>query len=982
MNRRYTPAAELLLGLRMNDRVPREDQTRQRDEVEEILRRFARRPGVVLADEVGMGKTFVALAVAFSVAERSSRGPVIVMVPANLVDKWEQDLRTFFELYVPNRQPVRKDGAEKHDLRNLASFIYGVARDSTELLKLMDGGPRDRCHLIFLTHGAMGRRQTDKWVRLALIAEALRRHGRGGARRLIKVRGEIHHFLAELISALGEERAHNLREDVWQDLLKSQPRKWKEIYNRSARDRMRLADDPVPRSVSKALRKVKLKALADALAKMPIRAVGGQSRVTDRLRTVRAAMRIVDEDLWKKLLAETEWRSPLLVLDEAHHLKNPATLLARQLQSPDSERDLRTGDGAMSRSFDRMLFLTATPFQLGHGELVRVLERFGDVRWDRTELGDRVKYALRMKDLGLHLTESQRAAIALQRAWSRLQPEDCATDVETWWKGVLNARGESLNNRQRAVVDAYRGARSHRENAEQALRCWIIRHNKDARSADGTVLRRERRDGMAIHGQNGSVGLPIPPGQLLPFFLAARSAVKPGQDLLGEALCSSYEAFRYTRRQNDPATDEGDDVNGVGGRTAEPGVAGDGGADIEDLAGSDWYLGEFDRALAGFAGSKHPKIDVTVQTVVDLWETGEKVLVFAFYRLTCSALRIHISHEIDRRITNVAERALQEAGQEHGARAIGRHLARIQKRFFDDKSSPGRRAVDRALGAIIEAHEKELDSVPVSEGQRIQLTDVMRRFLRARTTVARCFPLAELDRMAPKTAVARALDFTDGSNATWRQKFDQFIRFLVHDCSAEERKRYLAAAGSTQTGGIRVRGDKGHTGALSGKGALANIQVATGKTRRDARTRLMHAFNTPFFPDILVCSEVMGEGIDLQRFCRHVVHHDLAWNPSTIEQRTGRVDRLGRKSEGREPIVVYLPYLAGAADERQYRVMSDRERWFRVVMGQDEVARLIRPDSEDGVAPPEALCAGLGFRLGLGDGKGPTCATSLSAKVD
>ena len=41
----------------------------------------------------------------------------------------------------------------------------------------------------------------------------------------------------------------------------------------------------------------------------------------------------------------------------------------------------------------------------------------------------------------------------------------------------------------------------------------------------------------------------------------------------------------------------------------------------------------------------------------------------------------------------------------------------------------------------------------------------------------------------------------------------------------------------------------------------------------------MRTFNTPFFPDILVCSEVMGKGVDLQRFCRHVIHHDLAWNP-------------------------------------------------------------------------------------------------------
>ena len=90
-----SPPPELLLGTRLNIRVPEADQMRQRAEVGEILRRLHNQPGVVLADEVGMGKTFVALAIAYSVAIRSPRGPVIVMVPPNLVNKWEQDLKTF-----------------------------------------------------------------------------------------------------------------------------------------------------------------------------------------------------------------------------------------------------------------------------------------------------------------------------------------------------------------------------------------------------------------------------------------------------------------------------------------------------------------------------------------------------------------------------------------------------------------------------------------------------------------------------------------------------------------------------------------------------------------------------------------------------------------------------------------------------------------------------------------------------------------------
>jgi len=61
-----------------------------------------------------------------------------------------------------------------------------------------------------------------------------------------------------------------------------------------------------------------------------------------------------------------------------------------------------------------------------------------------------------------------------------------------------------------------------------------------------------------------------------------------------------------------------------------------------------------------------------------------------------------------------------------------------------------------------------------------------------------------------------------------------------------------------------------------------------------------------------------------------------------------------------------LPYLAGTADERQYRVMTDRESWFRIVMGQEEVARII-PNEEEGLnaQPPQAFQDDLVFKLGI-----------------
>jgi SNF2 family DNA or RNA helicase len=137
---------ELTLGSRFNARVPEADQKRQRAEVEEILRRLHTQPGVILADEVGMGKTFVALAVAYSVAVCSPRGPVVVMVPANLMEKWIQDLKTFCELYLDNRYPAERNQAERNDR---TAMRFGAARHSVEFLRLLDDPPHARCHLIF-----------------------------------------------------------------------------------------------------------------------------------------------------------------------------------------------------------------------------------------------------------------------------------------------------------------------------------------------------------------------------------------------------------------------------------------------------------------------------------------------------------------------------------------------------------------------------------------------------------------------------------------------------------------------------------------------------------------------------------------------------------------------------------------------------------------------------------------------------------------
>ena len=938
---------ELVLGRRANRRVSMADQVRQRAEAEEILARLARQPGVILADEVGMGKTFVALAVAYCVGIASRRGPVVVMTPPSLIDKWVQDLDAFCSLYLDGVVAVPRQEWDPSANPANKIFRYGTARHSVEFLKLLDDPPRRRPHIVFLAAGAMSRSQTDIWVRLALIRETLRRHGR--REQLRKVRPQIHRFLAELLYAKKWQQASRLGERIWRKLLDEDTRLWKDLFNEYLRDEwLRLDDDPVPAAVSRALGKVDLRELAGALSAMPVRARGGRERVAERITTVRRKIREVEEELWKEILAKARWRSPLLVLDEAHHLKNPRTALALQLQSADAQATLRTGAGALARAFDRMLFLTATPFQLGHHELVRVLERFGDVRWDREAFGAREDFKADLEKLGESLTASQRAAIRLQKQWSALgqEPLPEGKPIDDWWRELCARPPEALTHREKALREAYEQVKVEKSRAERRLRRWVIRHNKGEFWPQSAILRRKRLEGATIRDGAVRGGIEIPGGQLLPFFLAARSAAEPGKDLLGEALCSSYEAFRRTRREKKPGKDD----------SLEPA------AELR-LPETAWYLAEFDRTLASLSGAVHPKIQATVKRAADLWECGEKVIVFAFYRQTCRALRVHISRELEKRLLTHARRRLAGAGQQRDDAAIEKTIESIQDRFFDKADAPGRQALDRALRNLTARHEEALRQAGIDPEE---IVDLMRRFLRVRTTLVRAFPIHLYRQLEPHLAVRSMLDSQDASGVSWRRKFEWFLEFLTARCSPQERRNYIDAVKELRTGQTRLQAAEGDEERDGGEktATLASVQEATGETQRLTRERILRAFNTPFLPDILVCSRVMGEGVDLHLYCRHVIHHDLDWNPSSIEQRTGRVDRLGCKAEGRHPIHVYMPYLNGAADQRQYLVMTARESWFRIVMGQDDVARLIGDDTDTpGPEPPKAFQRELVFRL-------------------
>jgi superfamily II DNA or RNA helicase len=55
---------------------------------------------------------------------------------------------------------------------------------------------------------------------------------------------------------------------------------------------------------------------------------------------------------------------------------------------------------------------------------------------------------------------------------------------------------------------------------------------------------------------------------------------------------------------------------------------------------------------------------------------------------------------------------------------------------------------------------------------------------------------------------------------------------------------------------------------------------------------------------ILLATDAAAEGLNLQQRCRLVVHYELPWNPSRLEQRAGRVDRMGQRARAHELALV------------------------------------------------------------------------------
>ncbi len=93
-------------------------------------------------------------------------------------------------------------------------------------------------------------------------------------------------------------------------------------------------------------------------------------------------------------------------------------------------------------------------------------------------------------------------------------------------------------------------------------------------------------------------------------------------------------------------------------------------------------------------------------------------------------------------------------------------------------------------------------------------------------------------------------------------------------------------------------------------------------------------FNSPFGPDVLVVTDKLSEGIDLHRYCRHLVHYELDPSPIRTVQRNGRLRRVNSWAAVTGLAILYAyPAFRGTRDHRLVQIMKKRIDSFSLLLG-------------------------------------------------
>lgn len=913
---------------------PREIE-RQEETVLRALEILEERPGVILADEVGMGKTFEAIAVMACFIERGIKGKILVITPGpELNNHWVSVMDRFTE-------------------RGFYNFNRGQYLAISRISELPKAAKKKNVKIIFAPMNI-----------------------------LITVRGiEEKKFLLNAYfrwAKLSHEKRKKISryyfgtENKVADVTKLSPYmgmwKYRELKN--------VFEEAFCRSVTKGgFRPQGFEGLADIYTRSREKGFKDKERVGKALS--RARFKIVNGKIP---------RFSLLILDEAHKLKNPWTVRSQGF------------DTILFDKFDKALFLTATPFQLGVHELYQVFKLFSYAKLrpeERQALMDQVQ-RLREK-----IEEYQQAYRRLEETWYSIDVER-AERFEDWYEEFPDLDGPDtgspeINELARLLKQLLL---TKREYIEPEFRNWMIRSLKEDKYEYRNPLRVEVPD------RNNSLPFLVHERLVFELYRSRSQTFKAAVDI---NMTSSFQAAQ----------------NGAI-------VSLKGGSRQTDLK-------EYRELLRKLLGLKivmrnHPKVSYVVEKTVALLIAGEKTLIFCERVHTAQAIKEQCEAYWKKHIDSLWREALPGAD---GA-AIRQAQKTRQKQFTTATSGYSVLLNENYVPALfknstfIRSHKKQILELANSILEELRLTGTSVK--RVNYKIAkRCLEHSALrfvqeqhpsllgrlhgqrkelaERIIDRSYLTDGIDsrFETAGSVAWtggpgkkpEWKISQHLLNIILTTSyrgiwysmrdelgklpPEDRLQFVEAVKSFLTKQLveflpqlLARARQGRRNRLNDirmaldqwwneeecqwrerTEQLLQQCINSNESKRNsileygllssspvrhtldasAREGLKEGFNTPFYPMVLICNTPMQEGLDLHKECTRLIHHDLCWNPAQLEQRTGRLDRIGSKiSRVRERdysamLELCFPLIPGTIDVRQYDVVKEREKWLEFLLG-------------------------------------------------
>jgi len=152
---------------------------------------------------------------------------------------------------------------------------------------------------------------------------------------------------------------------------------------------------------------------------------------------------------------------------------------------------------------------------------------------------------------------------------------------------------------------------------------------------------------------------------------------------------------------------------------------------------------------------------------------------------------------------------------------------------------------------------------------------------------------------------------------------------IIDDLFAEDRQRKVIIFTefvATQSYLVKLLKDRRYS-----------TSILNGSMSIEERNAVLQEFKTE--TDILISTDAGGEGLNLQ-FSNCIINYDLPWNPMKIEQRIGRVDRIGQQRD----VIVYNFILADTVENRVKAVLEEKLSVILKEIGIDKYSDVL--DSE------------------------------------